>query len=93
MDSGSVCWLGLYSPAILPSRRYSTRLCTGRHLHIMSHKKDGHPGAVDIRQQGHDLIGRGRVQGTRRFVPEDDLGVVHQSAANAGPLQLATRSL
>ena len=59
----------------------------------MGNDEHGSAQIIDLLQQGHDLVGTGRVQVTGRLVSDNRRGVVHQRAGNGQALLLTTGQL
>ena len=60
---------------------------------FVSHQNDCAAFFVQFIEDGEDFFGRHRIQVTRRFVGENEEGVVDQAACDRNTLLLATRKL
>ena len=65
----------------------------GRDVRFVRHERDGLPLRIQFLEEHHDFVARARIKVTRRFVGEDDHGVVHEGAGDGDALLLAAAHL
>ena len=64
-----------------------------RHARVVRHDQHRPPGAMQIRQQLHHRRAAGRIEVARRFIRQDQAGVVYQRPRNGDALLLPAGKL